>query len=255
AGSALSSLPSGALAERYGPTVTSRAGILLAAGCLIAIGTTARSYLTLVLLLVAGAGANALGQLASNLSLARHVPPGRRGLSFGVKQSGIPITTLLAGASVPAIALTIGWRWAFVIAGVLALPVLLLVPAEPPGPARRPAPRDGERATTALIVICAAVTLAAAGANALGTFLVHSAVHRGIGEAAAGLTLTFGSAVGIACRLLGGWLADRRTGGHVAVVGFMLAAGATGLALLAAPGLPALIAGTALAFGLGWSWP
>jgi predicted MFS family arabinose efflux permease len=67
--------------------------------------------------------------------------------------------------------------------------------------------------------------------------------------------LTFGSVVGFAGRLLHGWLADRRTGGHVAFVAGSMALGAIGLALLAVPGTPALVVGTILGFGLGWSWP
>src|SRR5215207_3876534 len=42
--SALASVPSGRLVERYGPAVVARVGILLAAGCLLAIAGLARSY-------------------------------------------------------------------------------------------------------------------------------------------------------------------------------------------------------------------
>ncbi|MGC1214159.1 MAG: MFS transporter, partial [Micromonospora sp.] len=110
--SALASVPSGALVERYGPAVVARAGILLSAGSLLAVAGLARSYPMLVVLLGLSAAANALGQLASNAALARHVPAHRQGLSFGVKQAAIPVSTLLAGAAVPTIALTAGWRWA-----------------------------------------------------------------------------------------------------------------------------------------------
>jgi cyanate permease len=97
--------------------------------------------------------------------------------------------------------------------------------------------------------------LGAGAANALGIFLVAAAVDRGIAPGTAGLVLTFGSVVGFAGRLLHGWLADRRDGGHVAFVAGSMALGAAGLALLAVPGTPALVAGTVLGFGLGWSWP
>ncbi|HKT06250.1 MAG TPA: MFS transporter, partial [Rugosimonospora sp.] len=75
--SALASIPAGRLVERYGSAVTARAAILVAAGCLLAVGAVARSLALLVVLLAAGAGANALGQLASNMALAERVPPGR----------------------------------------------------------------------------------------------------------------------------------------------------------------------------------
>ncbi|MFB9236992.1 MFS transporter [Plantactinospora siamensis] len=252
--SALASVPSGALVERYGPAVVARSGILLAAAALLGIGLLARSYPLLVLLLAVGAGANALGQLASNMALARHVPAGRQGLSFGVKQAAIPISTLLAGAAVPAVALTVGWRWAFVAAAVAALTALPAVPADGRGPAARDG-RSGGRATLALAVLGLAATLAAGAANALGTFVVDSAAGRGLAPGLAGLTLTFGSAVCVLARIGSGWLADRRRSGHVAVIAGMLVVGAAGLGLLALPGWAFLVAGITLGFGLGWAWP
>ncbi|GAB3155955.1 hypothetical protein GCM10027290_52960 [Micromonospora sonneratiae] len=252
--SALASVPSGALVERYGPRVVARAGLLLAAVTLLAIAVVARSFATLVVLLALSAGANALGQLASNAALAQHIPAGRQGLSFGVKQAAIPVSTLLAGAAVPTIALTAGWRWAFVAAAGVALATL---PAVPAGrrPTAKPAGTGGQRATTALIVLGVAATLAAAAANALGTFVVDSSVARGLSPGLAGLTLTFGSAVCVAARVLSGWLADRRTGGHVAVIAGMLVVGAVGLTLLAVAGAGPLVVGVTLGFGLGWAWP
>jgi MFS family permease len=252
--SALASVPSGALVERYGPAAVARCGVLLAAASMLAIATLARSYAALVVLLAVGAGANALGQLASNLALARQMPPERLGLSFGVKQAAIPISTLLAGAAVPTVALTAGWRWAFAAAAVAAAATLLVVPSDGRG-ADRSRGTDGDRATAALIVIGAAATLAAGAANALGTFLVDSAVARGLTPGLAGLTLTFGSALCAATRILSGWLADRRAGGHVAVIAAMLVVGAAGLGLLALGGPVPLAVGVALGFGLGWAWP
>ncbi|MEH0982103.1 MFS transporter [Micromonospora sp. CPCC 205556] len=253
--SALASVPSGRLVERYGPAVVARAGILLAAGCLLAIAAFARSYPVLVVLLGLSAAANALGQLASNAALARHVPARRQGLSFGVKQAAIPVSTLLAGAAVPAIALTVGWRWAFVAAAVAALAALAAVPPGQAGPAGRAAAARGERATAALVVIGVAATLAAAAANALGTFVVDSSVARGLAPGPAGLFLTLGSAVCVTARIGAGWLADRRADGHVAVIAAMLVVGAAGLALLAVAGTAPLVVGVVLGFGLGWAWP
>ncbi|ASW53229.1 MFS transporter [Plantactinospora sp. KBS50] len=252
--SALASVPSGTLVERYGPAVVARSGILLAAGALLAIGLLARSYALLVLLLAISAGANALGQLASNMSLARHVPAGRQGLSFGVKQAAIPISTLLAGAAVPTVALTVGWRWAFVVAAVAALTALPAVPPDGRGRIAR-AERSGGRATVALAVLGLAGALASGAANALGTFVVDSAADRGLSPGLAGLTLTFGSAVCVLARVGSGWLADRRASGHVAVIAGMLVVGAAGLGLLAVAGVPSMVAGITLGFGLGWAWP
>jgi MFS family permease len=252
--SALASVPAGGLVERYGSGRVARTAIALAAASLLTLGAAARSLTGLVVILALGAAANAAGQLASNTTLARHVPARRQGLSFGVKQAAIPISTLLAGAAVPVVALTLGWRWAFVLGAMAAATAGLLVPAEGVR-ARRPREARGERATAALVVLGIAAALAAGAANALGTFLVDAAVGRGLAPGAAGLSLTFGSAVCVAARVVGGWQADRRPGRQVGVIATLLALGAGGLALLAVPGTPALVGGVVLGFGLGWSWP
>jgi MFS family permease len=251
---ALASVPAGALVERYGSTAIARCGIALSASSLLAVAVLARSLWSLVLILALGAGANAMGQLASNTSLSRHVPVRRQGLSFGVKQAAIPVSTLLAGAAVPLVALTLGWRWAFVFAAVAAVAALWLVPVEADG-AGRSAARSAERATSALVVIGLAAMLAAGAANALGTFLVDSAVARGIEPGPAGLALTLGSLVCVLARIGGGWQADRLPSRQVGVIAALLASGAAGLALLAVPGTLPLIVGVVLGFGLGWSWP
>jgi predicted MFS family arabinose efflux permease len=253
--SALASVPSGALVERYGSAGVARAGILLSAGSLLAVAGLARSYPVLVGLLGLSAAANALGQLASNAALARHVPAHRQGLSFGVKQAAIPVSTLLAGAAVPTIALTAGWRWAFVAAAGAALAALPAVPARERDPARRPVAGRAGQATAALVVVGLAATLGAAAANALGTFVVDSAAGRGLSPGLAGLTLTLGSVVCVVARVGAGWLADRRESGHVALIAGMLLVGALGLVLLALTGPGPLVAGVVLGFGLGWAWP
>jgi MFS family permease len=251
---ALASVPAGALVERYGSTAIARFGIAVSATSLLAVAALARSLWSLILILALGAGANAMGQLASNTSLSRHVPVRRQGLSFGVKQAAIPVSTLLAGAAVPLVALTVGWRWAFVLAALGAVAALWLVPSEA-DESKRSNGTGGERATAALVVIGLAATLASGAANALGTFLVDSAVARGIAPGPAGLALTLGSLVCVLARVGGGWQADLLPSRQVGVIAGLLGTGAIGLALLAVPGTAALVAGVLLGFGLGWSWP
>lgn len=252
--SALASLPCGWVVERWGSGPTSRIAVIGAATVMASVALFARSYPALVAILLCSAWCNVLGQLSSNLTLARYVPAHRLGLSFGIKQAAIPLATLLSGLAVPVVALTVGWRWAYAIGAVLALAALVVSPRDTIGRERTPT-TPGERATAALSVVGIAAGLAAASSSALGIFLVASAVDRGIDPGTAGLTLTLGSVVGLALRLLHGWVADRRSGGHVAVVAGSLVLGAGGLALLAVPGTPALVIGTVLGFGLGWAWP
>ncbi|MEU4419498.1 MFS transporter [Actinoplanes sp. NPDC024001] len=250
--SALASVPAGALVERYGATRVARLGAALAALVLIGIAVATSSLWTLIAILALGGAANAMGQLSSNASLSRYVPVGRQGLTFGIKQAAIPIATLLAGAAVPVVALTVGWRWAFVLAALLAVAVIPLVPTDF---AHRRQSREPGRATGALVVLGIAGMLAAASANALGSFLVSSAADNGISPGPAGLALTLGGAVCAVARLIGGWQADLRPGAQVGVIAGLLIFGAAGLALLAMPGEVALLAGVVLGFGFGWSWP
>jgi cyanate permease len=171
-----------------------------------------------------------------------------------VKQAAIPVSSLLAGAAVPLVALTVGWRWAFVLAAVAATAALWLVPVEHDG-GRAARTGGGERATAALVVIGIGATLAAGSANALGTFLVDSAVADGVAPAPAGLALTLGSAVGVAARIAGGWLADRMPDHQISVIAGMLAVGAAGLGILSVLNPATLVVGVVLGFGLGWAWP
>lgn len=251
---AVGSLPVGGLVERYGPARTGRIAVVIAAISMLALALAANSLVLLLLLLSVAATANSLGQLASNASLAQSVPPSRHGLTFGAKQSAIPMSTLLAGAAVPTIALTLGWRWAFGIGAALAVGALALVPPDQPDP-RSAEERQRGPIGTGLVLLGVAAALAAGAANALGTFLVDSAVGRGLSEARAGLTLTLGSALCVLCRVLAGWLADRWTRGHLTFVAALLAVGSVGMALLGVDSTGALVVGVLLAFGLGWCWP
>lgn len=58
---------------------------------------------------------------ATNASIATHVAPGDRGTVTGLKQSGVQVSTFLAGLTLPIAATTIGWREATAIYATLAL--------------------------------------------------------------------------------------------------------------------------------------
>ncbi|MGH4022512.1 MAG: MFS transporter, partial [Pseudonocardiaceae bacterium] len=127
---AVSALAARALAmvtERVGPTAVLRASALGSALALAALALAPSTGWLLAALCYAGLP-NALSQPASNEMIMACVPVRKRGFAFAVKQSAIPIATLLAGLAVPAIALTVGWRWVFVSAAVVGLAAALTVP-------------------------------------------------------------------------------------------------------------------------------
>ncbi|ADD45572.1 major facilitator superfamily MFS_1 [Stackebrandtia nassauensis DSM 44728] len=253
--SALASFWAGRLVERMGSKFVAKAAILLAAGSLAAIAVAARDLTSLTLLLVLAGPANSLGQLSSNALLARKVPPKRRGLMFGVKQAAIPLSTTLAGLAVPIVALTVGWRWGFGVAAVLALlawPVLPRTEEAGPQPGR---PKPQLRPNATLVVISLAACLGATAANPVGSFIADYGVSQGMSESLSGLNLTLGGLAGVAARTTVGWMADRRDSGRLVMIAVMLAVGSAGLALLAAPGVWTIPIGTVAGFALGWAWP
>lgn len=254
--SSLTSAIFGRAVERLGSHRGMRLGAVGSALSLFGVAVFAHSWAALVGGLVVGGFANAFSQPATHLSLAREVPAGRQGFSFGIKQAAIPTATLLAGLTVPTVAVTLGWRWAFAGACVAALAVALLVPAETLGGARRiKEARAGDAPRWPLVLLAVGLGLGATAATPLGAFIVESSVAAGVDVGRAGLLLALGSATGISVRLGFGYLADHMKGGRLRLVAGMLAVGAVGFAMVATRVESLLVVGTVLAFGAGWGWP
>ena len=269
---ALSSALLGHLVERIGPHRAMRIASVTATVAMVAIAAWASSLISLAAFLVVAGVANALAQPAANALVARGVPAARHGVAFGIKQAGMPSAALLAGATVPLLALTVGWRWAFVAGGAIGLGSLAVVPRAGARTARASAPTDpgehdaedrddstgrtgGGASARTLVVLTVGVGLGATAASALVTFLVSGAVHVGIGPGPAGWLLTAGSIIGISVRLRAGVLADRRAGRHLHIVSLMMLGGAGAYALFAFDVAWIYVVATALAFGTGWAWP
>jgi MFS family permease len=253
---AVASAASGRLAERLGPAGSMRLSAAVGAASLALVAVAARSFPALLACLVVGGVGNALAQPATNLYLARTVGRERLGLAFGVKQSAIPCATLLGGIAVPAVALTVGWRWAYVLAAVAALACLPFLGEGGAGPASAPQRgREGDVRLGALVWLAAGVGLGAASAGAIGAFLTSAAVDAGIGEASAGLLVTLSSALGVSTRLYLGVRADRRGGRNLVVVAWMLASGVAAYGLLATTTPAGVVAGAVAGYTLAWAWP
>lgn len=255
--SAATSALMGRLVEGIGAFRGMRLAAATSALSLLGVALLARSWPTLAACLVLGGLANAVSHPAANLSLAREIPPGRLGLSFGIKQAALPAATLLAGLAVPLIAVTLGWRWAFVGGAGLALLVALLVPrGKGPGAGRRVGEARREDAPILpLVILALGIGLGSTAATPLGAFIVNSAVEEGMRVEAAGLLLAAGSACSIAVRVVFGYLADMMSGGRLRLVAGMLATGVAGFLMLALGSGTLFVAGALLAFGAGWGWP
>ena len=256
AASALTAVPGGRLVELVGARRALRSGSVVSSLTLLGIGLAVRSWALLLVVLALGGVAHGIIGPASGSALAHGVPSTSQGLAFGIKQSAPPLAGLFAGLSVPVLALTIGWRWAFVLAGALGF-LLLLVPLPPTIVTRRPVGRvrAGDAALKPLVILALASAFGAMVASSMSVFLVAATVADGLAESLAGLLLALGSLLAIATRLIMGRLADRRRSPLLVVTAVMLLLGALGLAVLAAGTAPALlVTGTVLAFGPGWGW-
>jgi len=256
---AVSAPVAGRLAERTGPALPLRVGVLGAAA-LAAVAATATGAWYLGVALATVGVTIALVDTGAARAFADQIADDRLGTAFGIKEASVPAASLLAGLAVPTLAAGIGWRSAFLAAAVVAVGVVAVVPRDPPR--RRghtPAVADeGARAgatSGAILVFAAGIGLGAGAATATATFLVPAMLDRGMGATAAGLTLSGASVASILARLSLGCWADRPATQPVHAITVMCLVGAAGGAVLSAPvpALPAILAATVV-LGAGWGW-
>lgn len=246
----------GRLGDRLGARRALTAAVMTSAAVLVAVGILAHAWWQLAVLLAIGGVANAVAQPATNIAMTRLIPFARQGVAFGLKQTSAAATTFLAGAAVPVLAVTVGWRWAFEIAALLAVVFLVALPPRNVLAHRVNPPRAGtpHASTRTLLVLAGAVTLAVATASALATFFVSSAVAFGWSRSAAGLWLAAGSLCSILARVAWGWLADRH-GARLQVVALLMLVGSLGVFGMGRPTSTAVLGvATLIAFTAGWGW-
>ena len=126
-GSMIGTATAGGWVERFGPIRVSQAGMLLC-GCGLAIAASGTLPAVLLGALLVGLGYGPATP-ASSVILARTAPPGMLSLTFSIKQTGVPLGTAIAGATVPLLVLALGWQWAALAVGaVCALFGLAITP-------------------------------------------------------------------------------------------------------------------------------
>lgn len=257
---AVTSTPLGRWVQRVGWQKTMVWNMRITALVLGAVPVVARGAWSLGGLLIAAAMIYGASNPAANQALADHSDPSRQATIFGAKHAGIPASTLLAGLAVPLVVERYGWRWSFVVAGVLALMVSFLVPRGPQAAGKGPAAaRSTEHPRTTstrdLVFLAVGSSFATWGAIALGTYLVTATVAIGFTASAAGLLQFVGSAVSILARVLAGVITDRVGGRGFGGIVVLASIGAVAfLALSQATGSAYLIL-VVVAFATGWGWP
>jgi predicted MFS family arabinose efflux permease len=226
----------GRLADRLGATVSLRVAAVVAAVTSFGIAATATSWVVLTAWLAVGGWATALGQPAANRLLANAVRPDRLGAAFGIKQSAPPTASMLAGFAVPLLAVTAGWRSAYVVAGALALVVLLATGRRPPPHLRQnSAEAPPKRLANRSVLLLLAVTfgLATATSASVTAFYVDAASRAGSSPGFAGTILALASMAAIFVRVVAGMMADRISRRHLWMCAGLLVAGSFGVMGLA----------------------
>lgn len=260
-GAGAGSVPGGRLAETIGGVRVMRAMCVAASAVLVLLAVALRSWAALAVLLLLAGLVSATMQPAINLFLARRAPPGRQGVAFGVKQASVPASAVLGGLAVPAVALTVGWRWAFAAGALLALVTAAAIPRPRTTLAEhrsQPVTPLAPGSVRPLVVLATGLGLGIFAATGLSAFTATSAVAAGVAKPTAGLLVALGGASSVVARIVSGLLADRRGRAHLPVVAAMLVVGSAGFALLGVASdhrsLWLFAAGVVVAFGFGWGW-
>jgi MFS family permease len=268
-GAVLSTLGGGSAVIRYGAIRVSQAGLVFSAAglALCAIGDLA--------LVAAGAFLIGMGYgpmtPASSHLLARTTAPERLSLVFSVKQTGVPMGGVIAGALIPGLTLAVGWQYAL---GVVALANLACAFAAQPLRRELDADRDPTAPlslsnlarTLGLVLRHPVLRLLAACSfvfsltqNSLSSYLVtylEDALAYGL--VAAGAALALAQLGGVAGRILWGWIADRWLGAQRMLAGLalLMTVSALATALLQSWMPAALVSLVLVVFGasaIGWN--
>lgn len=183
----------------------------------------------------------------TNRLIAIFVAPPRRGLTIGVKQTGVKVAQLAAGAAIPWLTVAWGWREGVALLAAVATGGLIVALVVVP-PGRSPRSVTSDRASLEVLeqvrwlrrfAACMAV-----GMSAITTYLPLYAVQRvGTTLTEAGLVVGAFALTATAARLLWAAVAGRLADPTAALL-LLSGGGALGLTILA----------TATTFGAGALW-
>lgn len=268
-GAMTGSLAAGGTVQRWGAVRVSQGGLVL---CGLGLAMFCSGWLPLMALgaLVMGLGYGPITPASSHL-LARSTPAHRMSLTFSIKQTGVPLGGILAGAIVPGLMFVVGWRWgiaavasACVACAVLAQPLRARLDAQRDassalglGRLAEPARMVSGHANLRALAICS--FFLSASQLCLTTYaVVYLHTELGFGLIAAGLALSVSQMAGVIGRVVWGHIADGGFGAlrTLALLALVIVFCCVGTALLtpATPLAVVLILLTAFgATAIGWN--
>jgi MFS family permease len=246
-------LAAGAAVARFGAIRVSQAGLLLCAAGLVLCAIPSVWAFAIGGLLV-GLGYGPITP-ASSWLLAQTTPPHRMSLVFSIKQTGVPVGGMLAGALVPTMILLAGWQGALVaVAAANIVCALVSQPLRADLDADREPGKPlkfGNLAQPIRVVLSqrALATLAAcsfvfstAQLVLTGYLVTYLSQVLAYGLVTAGLALSVAQIGGIGGRIVWGYIADRGLGANrtLAILAFIMAASSLATAALHV-GMPTLL--------------
>lgn len=269
AGAMFASLTSGTTVSRLGPIRVSQLGLIL---CAIGLCLCAVPWLPAIGLgaLLIGLGYGPITPASSQI-LARTTQPSQMALVFSIKQTGVPVGAMMAGAIVPSLMLGIDWQWSLVaVAMACVVSAALSQPLREAMDDLRQASLTFQMSTLttplrmvlghrALSTMAACSFMFSMVQMSLTTYLV-TYLHDDLayGMVSAGLLLSVTQMGGIGGRIAWGLVADRWLGAQktLALLAILMASSALATALLL-PTLPLWgIWSVLLVFGasaIGWN--
>ena len=269
AGAMVATLMGGATVARMGAIRVSQWGLVL---CAVGLVLCAVPWLPAMVLgaVFIGLGYGPITPASSHL-LARTTPKAQMSLVFSIKQTGVPLGSMLAGAIVPPLALLIDWQLSMLV--VAALCLVCAVVSQ-----RLRADLDSDRqadlhirwgslidpirmvlAHRALLTMAACSFMFSMVQLSLTTYLVtflHDDLSYGL--VAAGLALSVTQLGGIGGRVAWGYVADRWLGPRrmLLLLASMMAVCALGSAFLTTDTPHAVVIAILVGFGasaIGWN--
>lgn len=269
AGAMLATLMGGATVARMGAIRVSQWGLVLCALGLLLCAVPWLPAMALGAVLI-GLGYGPITPASSHL-LARTTPPHQMSFVFSIKQTGVPLGSMLAGAVVPTLALWGNWQLSLVVVAVVCLLCAWLsqsLRAELDSDRQSDARiRWGSLIEPIRLVLAhrALRTMAACSFMfsmvqlSLTTYLVtflHDDLSYGL--VAAGLALSVTQLGGIGGRVVWGYVADRWLGARrmLSLLASMMALGALASAFLTPDTPHSVVIAILLGFGasaIGWN--
>lgn len=250
-GAMLASTVAGPLVVRYGAMRVSQAGLLVCAAGMLILAALPSMPVAAIGAFLTGVGYGPITPASSHL-LARSTPPHRASLVFSVKQTGVPLGGVVAGAFVPALVIIGGAAVALytvalgcVVCTALAQPIRNTLDSDRQSGhrlnvAKLGAPVSLVMRDPSLRPLAAFSFVFSAMQMCLASYLVtYMNSELGYSLVAAGAALSVAQMGGVAGRILWGYVADRWLGARpmLAVVAATMAGSAAAAALLTA-GVP-----------------